>query len=285
MSAGFSLHVGLNHVNASSYGGWPGTLQACENDARAMQAIAVSLGYASTILLTEEATARKVIAAITRSAKGMQPGDAFLLTYSGHGSQVPDTNGDEAQVDAGEVGEVADKKDETWVLYDRMLIDDELWALWSLFPAKSRIIVLSDSCYSGTVSKAVRDPWDASPARRASQFASKRMPLDVEERTYKGHRRTYDAIQKRVPARDAAAVLASVVLVSGCQDNQTSLDGKVNSLFTRRMLQVWSRGRFDGSITELHEKTRALMPRSQQPNLYTVGKTNRSMLSAPALRI
>jgi hypothetical protein len=285
MSAGYSLHVGLNHVNASSYGGWPGTLQACESDARAMQAIATSLGYAPTILLTEEATARKVIAAITKAATAMQPGDAFLLTYSGHGSQVPDTNGDEAQADAGEVGEVADQKDETWVLYDRMLIDDELWALWSLFPAKSRIVVLSDSCASGSVTKGLQEPWDAPPSSAAEQFASKRMPLDVEERTYKGHRRTYDAIQKRVPARQSSVVAASVVLVSGCQDNQLSRDGKVNSLFTRRLLQVWADGTFHGSIKELHEKTRAAMPRDQQPNLYTVGKANRSLLSAPALRI
>ncbi|MBK9738446.1 MAG: caspase family protein [Actinobacteria bacterium] len=96
MANGYSLHGGLNRVNPASYGGWPGTLSACENDARAMQSVAQSLGYSTSLLLTEAATSRKVVAAITKAAASMVAGDIFWLTYSGHGSQVPDRNGDEA---------------------------------------------------------------------------------------------------------------------------------------------------------------------------------------------
>ena len=42
-----------------------------------------------------------------------------MLTISSHGSQLPDLNGDEAELDA------TDRLDETWLLYDRMWIDDE----------------------------------------------------------------------------------------------------------------------------------------------------------------
>jgi hypothetical protein len=42
--------------------------------------------------------------------------------------------------------------DETWVCYDRQLIDDQLYELWGKFKASVRILVLSDSCHSGTVS-------------------------------------------------------------------------------------------------------------------------------------
>jgi hypothetical protein len=48
----------------------------------------------------------------------------------------------------------ADQYDETWMLYDRMLVDDELWALWAELPEGSRIVLFSDSSHSGTVSKA-----------------------------------------------------------------------------------------------------------------------------------
>jgi len=41
--------------------------------------------------------------------------------------------------------------DETWVLYDRQLVDDELYKIWSKFKPGVRILVLSDSCHSGTV--------------------------------------------------------------------------------------------------------------------------------------
>ncbi|MBK9739903.1 MAG: caspase family protein [Actinobacteria bacterium] len=285
MANGYSLHVGLNRVNPASYGGWPGTLSACENDARAMQSVAQSLGYSTSLLLTEAATSRKVVAAITKAAASMVAGDIFWLTYSGHGSQVPDRNGDEASRESGEVGESADQYDETWVLYDRMLVDDELWALWSLFPAKSRIVMLSDSCHSGTVSKGAPPPWAIPRPLATAKVRSKRMPLDVEERTYKSHRRTYDAIQSRVLPRTKADVTATIALVSGCQDNQESLDGRVNSLFTAQLLKVWHDGAFSGSLKSLRELTSAQMPPSQTPNYYTVGPANRRFLSAPAFRI
>ena len=92
------------------------------------------------------------------AAKTLQGGDLFFLTYSGHGGQVPDVNGDEA-----------DKKDETWCLYDGQLIDDELYFELSKFAAGVRILVLSDSCHSGTVTReaifAAAD--DPEPARRS----------------------------------------------------------------------------------------------------------------------
>ena len=44
----------------------------------------------------EQASAEAVQAAIAKAATGLASGDVFLLTYSGHGSQVPDKNGDES---------------------------------------------------------------------------------------------------------------------------------------------------------------------------------------------
>ncbi len=66
-------------------------------------------------------------------------GDIYFLTYSGHGGQVPDTNGE---------GE-SDSSDETWLAYDRQIVDDELYELWAKFKPGVRIVVLSDSCHSG----------------------------------------------------------------------------------------------------------------------------------------
>ena len=56
------------------------------------------------------------------AAKALSAGDLFFLTYSGHGGQVPDVTGDEA-----------DKQDETWCLFDGQLIDDELYFELSRF--------------------------------------------------------------------------------------------------------------------------------------------------------
>src|SRR5690242_5428483 len=112
-----SIHIGLNHVDPSAYNGWDGALAGCINDATDMQTIATGLGYQSVMLVDSEATADRVIAEIGQAAADLQPGDILLLSYSGHGGQVDDVNGDES-----------DALDETWVLWDRQLIDDELYA-------------------------------------------------------------------------------------------------------------------------------------------------------------
>ncbi len=160
--------------------------------------------------------------AIQSAAKQLVKGDLFLLTYSGHGGQVPDKNFDEA-----------DRMDETWVLYDRQLVDDELHQLYSRFKSGVRILVLSDSCHSGTVTRAT-PPWEApQPAIRA-------MPADVGQATYRQNKATYDAIQRQTPDAESTKVKATVLLISGCQDNQVSLDGSRNGLFTGTMRKVWN---------------------------------------------
>src|SRR5258706_53158 len=44
-----SVHIGLNAVSASHYGGWSGELAACEFDSNDMAAIAKSRGMKSTV--------------------------------------------------------------------------------------------------------------------------------------------------------------------------------------------------------------------------------------------
>ncbi len=139
---GISLHIGLNRVDPAHYQGWDGKLNGCENDAKSMEAIARQQGFASQLILTHKATVKRVKQALSDAAAELESGDLLLLTYSGHGGQIPDLNNDED-----------DNLDETWVLYDREFIDDELYALFASFKTGVRIFVLSDSCNSGTVTK------------------------------------------------------------------------------------------------------------------------------------
>src|SRR5829696_5230262 len=148
MAKGYSIHIGLNLVNPAHYGGWDGRLRACEADANDMAAIARSLGYAhSTTLLTKDATSPRVISEVLRLSRTLRSGDILLLTYSGHGGQIPDLSG----------GDEPDNLDETWCLYDRQLLDDEIYRLIGLFQPGVRIMALSDSCHSGSVLRAQRD--------------------------------------------------------------------------------------------------------------------------------
>jgi metacaspase-1 len=285
---GRAIHVGLNAVDARHYGGWSGDLVACEFDAKDMAAIARSAGMRSTLLLTKKATRRSVLAALRAASKALRAGDLLLLTYSGHGGQIADVSGEER-----------DKLDETWCLFDGELIDDEVFLALSRFAAGVRIFVLSDSCHSGTVTRA-RVPEDDTPGGR-----SRMMPPAVAMRTYREHQAFYDKLQRDVakaagkaatPDPDTALARivvsrrltaiakrckASVILISGCQDNQTSMDGDHNGAFTEQLLRVWDDGSFEGNYAQLHAAIKARMPRTQVPNLFTLGRAGKFLAARP----
>jgi hypothetical protein len=285
---GMSLHIGLNGVSGGAYGGWTGPLAACEADANDMTAISKQQGMRPTTLLTKKATRAAVLAEMRKAAQLLAEGDLFFLSYSGHGGQVPDVNGDED-----------DKKDETWCLYDGQLIDDELYAELGKFKAGVRILVLSDSCHSGTVTREAILPPATIPTQRP-----KNMPDAVAMRTYREHQAFYDKLQKDV-ARDAGKPVvdpdnalaqlavsgrlsaiadkfdASLILISGCQDNQTSMDGEHNGAFTEQLLKVWNQGGFQGNYGNFHARIKARMPATQTPNLFTLGAAGAFLTQKP----
>ncbi len=278
-----SLHLGLNAVSAAAYEGWDGPLAACEFDANDMAALARGKGMKATVLLTKKATRAALLAGMRSAAKALKAGDLFFLSFSGHGGQVRDTNRDEP-----------DRKDETWCLFDGQLIDDELYFELSRFAAGVRVLVLSDSCHSGSVTRERTAP-PPPPGQRA-----KLMPEAVGQRVYAAHAAFYDKLQADVTKQAAAARKAladpdaalaqiavtgaaaqaislvgpfkpAVVLISGCQDNQTSMDGEHNGAFTEKLLKVWNQGAFSGTYGNFHSRIRAALPASQSPNLFVLG--------------
>lgn len=131
------------------------------------------------------------------------------------------------------------------------------------------------------------------------------MPPAVAIRTYREHQQFYDRLQREVAkaagkasSADPDTVLAqlavsprltaiakkfkaSVVLISGCQDNQTSLDGEHNGAFTEQVLNVWNHGTYRGTYAAFHAQVRAGLPSSQSPNLFTLGAVARFLKQQP----
>lgn len=276
MATGLSIHIGLNSVDPGHYQGWSGPLNACELDAKDMGLLAKSQRFQPTVLLTKQATRAAVEAELSKAAASLKMGDICLLTYSGHGGQTPDLNHDET-----------DALDETWCLYDGQLIDDELYALLGRFAKGVRVLVLADSCHSGTSIKNaqilasytnaqpqyvlnvnVRDTGVAvlpTPSYRA-------MPLDVATRVYLANQQFYDPILSDTSLKNAGDnVQASCLLISGCQDDQLSIDGPFNGVFTGTLKSVWNGGKFKGDHQDFWKAIKSRMAASQQPNLYPVG--------------
>ncbi|MDB5868086.1 MAG: peptidase caspase catalytic subunit p20 [Polaromonas sp.] len=267
MPKGISVNIGLNFVDPDAYSGWDGQLAGCINDARDMNALATGLGYSATLLTDAEASASEVARVIGEAARELSAGDICLVTYSGHGSQMNDVTGDEP-----------DGKDETWVLWDRQLLDDELEGLWASFEAGVRIFVLSDSCHSGTVARMMsfkrkfRSTEFAALYERAVDSPPRIRAADpaAVHANYMAHKSEYEVSQWT----HRATVNASVTLISGCQDNQLSSDGDANGLFTQRVKEVWNGGAFSGNYAQFHSAIVARMPSDQTPNLFRTGAAN-----------
>ncbi|WP_223645119.1 caspase family protein [Corallococcus sp. EGB] len=264
MPQGYSINIGLNAVDPHHYAGWDGQLTACEADAKDMISIAKAQEFSRVRpFLTKEATRDRVLAELGEAATVLQPGDLLLLTYSGHGGQLPDMNGDED-----------DGLDETWCLYDGELVDDEIYQAMTKLKAGVRVFMLSDSCHSGTVSRvayvALRSSGslqllaDSVRSTEPTERRFKEMPLGIEQRTYRDNKAMYDAILEGLPKEDPKLTLkATVLLISGCQDNQLSSDGVYNGLFTSNLLRVWNGGKFKASYPTFHRRIlRACRPSS-----------------------
>lgn len=283
MQKGYSLHLGLNAVDPKHYDGWSGPLGGCVNDATDMAAIARSQGCSSSkVLLTEQATTGAFISQMLDLARTLEAGDFLLLSYSGHGGQVPDVDGDEED----------DGLDETWCLYDRMLIDDELFRLFSRFRDGVRIFMLSDSCHSGTVAKSilarsgisfddlpnvVRNAHEALVPTGASLEGFDRIrlaPPDVTLSAYMKNESMYRSLQVAASGAEQGPCAAGVILISGCQDNEVSYDGSANGLFTQTLKHVWNNGAFEGDYGTFHRSIKQYLVGRQTPNFFRVGNVS-----------
>lgn len=292
MSRGISLHIGLNNVDTSAYPDYTiPVLAGCINDANAMKNIASTAGFTTTdCLIDGQGTAMNVKNKIIEAADQLTAGDIFFLTYSGHGGQLPD-----------ETGAEDDGSNETWILYDRQLIDDELYAIWPKFAQGVRIFVLSDSCHSGTMvkyillnaingkkrtrTKGVGTDLTMQDMEKIATLAESKNKRDLQGfkrnrsfpvlaglKDYLRNKNLYQNIQQLTKlSKDVDSINAALIFISGCQDNQLSGDGNVNGKFTEELLKVWNNGVFDGTYRTFHEQIIGNMPSDQTPNYMTLG--------------
>ncbi|MCK5719104.1 MAG: caspase family protein, partial [Thiomargarita sp.] len=119
-------------------------LEGAVNDAKiiveALRRIQVNIPN-ERVLLNAQATRGNVEQAWNNMVKQANAGDTLIFTYAGHGSHVKDIIPFDEQ-NVGNNGE-----DETLVLYDKMIRDDELTELFSK-ANKFKIVFLADSCHS-----------------------------------------------------------------------------------------------------------------------------------------
>ena len=269
MPKGYALVIGLNEVDPGHYDGWDGALNVCEADANKIVSYLRKKKFGLvTRLLTKEATRANVISALDKMATDAKPGDLVAIYYSGHGgNEIPDFNKDEDDP-------WSDRFDETWCLYDAQLIDDELYYQWKKFKKGVRIIVMSDSCFSGDIAKLMI---------LAKRGPSKAMPKKEGEKTYQKNKKFYNKIVKDLASKELKTfktnkkgkIVASLLQISSSQEFQTSNaetdQFPNNSLFTAVFFKIINAAKKMKSYEQLIATLKKTMPDFQMPKEQMLG--------------
>jgi hypothetical protein len=178
------------------------------------------------ILRDEEASLVNVERALsTWLVDGVNPADQVLFYFSGHGTRIPDENGDEE-----------DGADEVLVMHDvevterggrktltNVLVDDRFKELLDKIPSRN-VLVLVDACHSGTITKTFQT---------APSF------LGQNEGYYKFfyYKGMPSATKGNFGVREAKDI-DQYVAVSAAADNEQSIATKQGSLFTLGVREV-----------------------------------------------
>ena len=185
-----------------------------------------------TVLADKDATKANVMAKLTDIIGKAKAGklDHVVFSFSSHGTQVPDQNGDET----------VDHVDEAFACYDiaqkggdwdrdTVIIDDELHALLSDIPKGVLVEVFLDTCHSGTGLK------DLLPGQKA-RFLPPPTRRGMQRLAAKSDPKGYQELVKTTPAATRA------VLFAGCKADQTSadayFDGRYSGAFTYYFLKA-----------------------------------------------
>ncbi len=268
--------VGINEFANLPRADW---LYGCVNDAQDMSAMLRKRGFptkAITVLTDSAATKAAIMAALDAMVAGAQAGDQLVFSLSSHGTQVPDTSGDEV-----------DRADECFVCYDirqeggqwspdTVILDDELRDLFARVPKGVVLEVFLDTCHSGT-------------GLKSEDLLSGRRPRFLPPPTVRGLRAVAGAAASRT-VTDAVKGLPAAnrpILYAGCRSDQTSADatfeGRSNGAFTYYLLQALAQDA-TRPRSEIHQALTASLRAaefSQRPTLEAAPKAKKTPVGEP----
>jgi metacaspase-1 len=254
-----ALCVGINDY---PYDG--SKLKGCVNDARAWADLLI--GFFDfpqadvKLLLDAEATKSNIVAHIKDLLAGARPGDILVFTNSSHGSYLPDVHGDEFTYD-----QVICPYD----IAENALMDDELRTLFADLPIDVRVTVVSDSCFSGTVTRAAL----------SENFPGLRVPDDRRVRFLSPALQGKPILHNPWKATPKRRILypesqMKEILLSGCTDKEYAYDallgGAYHGAMTHFALRAIRAAHYQITYTQLYARLNVLLGKAdyaQHPQL------------------
>jgi len=259
MQKKLALCIGIN-----DYPGTDSDLSGCVNDANDWGAALKARGFTVSKLVNAAAKGKAMRDGIAQLVGQASAGDLVAIQYSGHGSYVPDDDGDEP-----------DGTDECLCPHDIRtkgpITDDELSELFAARASGVRVVFISDSCHSGTVSRFA--PITTPPAVKGKPAQIRKVRF-MPPAVFMSARDTNRlGVRSRRPASPPGRHHA--LLMAGCQDTEYSYDawfeGRPNGAFTFVALRELARLATSAKYTDWYSAIRRGLPSQQypqSPNLY-----------------
>lgn len=253
--------VGLNYPGTSA------ALNGCVNDALDWQAALTARGYQVTLLLDQQGTASAILGALREAVAAVGWRGRGVFTFSGHGTYVPDRDGDEV-----------DGYDEAIVPTDYrtygVLTDDVLFSEFRKRRIGSRWLTISDSCHSGTLTRAfgVAGGETAESLKHGGGSVRYLPPADHLDMEVLSAVLRADPQVQDAPVVPRGAPRNSGVLMSGCDDPEVAYDasigGRARGAFTAAALDALAEVEAmttSPTYGQWHEAIRRRLPNSRFP--------------------
>jgi hypothetical protein len=247
----------------NNYKGSSNDLRGCVNDAKDWADVIKLKGFKNPeMFLDKHATIKAVTGAWKKILQEAVAGDKVFLSYSGHGSHMPDRNGDEA-----------DGRDECLVLYDGYLNDDEIRKIFAMKKEGVKLFFVSDSCHSGTVTRSFLNTMANEEYYSAPRFLPPEDDMDAARLD------SLPLASKALGSPEESDM--NHVLLSGCLPTEYSYDARIGgkyrgamSFFATKII----RENPDITYAEFYKKLQKDLPSRrypQTPQLEGTGKNQK----------
>ncbi|HEV2839830.1 MAG TPA: caspase family protein [Chthoniobacterales bacterium] len=266
-----ALCVGIDNYPTAPLGG-------CANDAQEWRRTFQSLGFEEPhLLLNEEATRSEILGQLSGLLGSSRAGDVVAFQFSGHGTQLPDLDGDEAGGDTPD-------KDEALCPVDfadgRFVIDDDLAAVFDTIPAGVSVTVFADCCHSGSNTRLAVGP---PPVGGAGRNVKKRF-LPATEAMKQAHAAFRSSLGgTRGAAPRGAYDKAREVLFAACRSREVALESDGHGHFTTNAMRILASG-IEG-LTNAEFQARVVQAfganAGQNPELHCASELRSRLLLAP----
>lgn len=232
-------------------------------------------------LINHSATRAGITDALERLTAQVEEGDVVYIHFSGHGQQIKDIDGDEA-----------DELDEAWIPYDARaiyqekvyegenhILDDELY-VWCYgikkkIGERGNLIVVADACHSGDGWRSESDDDEEEEAVRGSFIP------DLADASLVFLKKNNPTKKKAATKTQPVVDHIDWVFISACKAYQSNQEyQKAGSLTAAMAAMKGDLGSL--SYDDLHKRLKRWMgdhlPRTQTPTLDRPANSNRTTL-------